>query len=292
MVEDKCKKDMEDAIVLMGDPHLPGRHLSLKQKVIEDINSWPDVAFVACVGDLCATFGTVAELEFASGFFSGLQKPFFTTIGNHDNYYSDSGFVRASKEERLKKIERFRKGFCEAEIFFSFDFFGWKIIFLAVDDVESSLYSSVSSQQLDWFEQILSENSQRNTLVFCHAPLWAKDVIKLFPPAINYIVQPADRFARIIEKNSQIKLWVSGHVHFGMTKELVMHPFNFFKNQVMNLLVCDLDGFSVLDMNIKPRKHNDIWTRKLVLKPSGYECTVYDHVHGKELDELKIQVKF
>jgi predicted phosphodiesterase len=41
-------------IVLLGDPHLPGRLLEKKRQLIADINSWPDVSLVVALGDICA----------------------------------------------------------------------------------------------------------------------------------------------------------------------------------------------------------------------------------------------
>jgi hypothetical protein len=124
--------------------------------------------------------------------------------------------------------------------------------------------------------------------VFCHAPLWSDRVLEYFPQAINYIAQPCARLKKIAGQNPQLKLWVSGHVHFGMKEELVKHPFNYFLNQVTNLITCDLDGFSVLNLKIRPEFHDNIWTRKLYLSKDSYRCTVFDHAAQKELLGLEM----
>lgn len=279
-------------IVILGDPHLPGRNFHKKCRVIDDVNRWNDVELVVSVGDVCAGFGTEREYEFARNFFSRLKKPFLTLIGNHDSYYSDAGFIPAGIDERRKKIARFISTFAPTPLYFSRLFNGVKLIFLALDCLESSYFSAVSREQLQWFASELAADRETATVVFCHAPLWSKEVLAFFPQAINYIVQPADEFNRIVRDNPQIRLWVSGHVHFGMVKELVKHPFNIYEQQVLNILNCDMDGFSVIDRSIRPQFHKNIWTRSLFLNAEGFRCTVFNHDSGEELPELEVSSQF
>jgi hypothetical protein len=107
----------------------------------------------------------------------------------------------------------------------------------------------------------LAAARDQNTIVFFHAPLWSEEVLKLYPPAASYIAQPAERFRQIVLENPQIKLWVSGHIHFGMVKELIMHRLNSYAGRVFNILNCDLDGYSVLNLDLHPVFHDNIWTR-------------------------------
>lgn len=267
---------------------MPGRNLELKRKVIRDINSWDDVDLVVCTGDICATVGTEEEYAFAAEFFSELKKPFITIIGNHDNFYSDSGYFRASATERREKLQRFLRNFPDQRLFYSDEFAGLRFYFLAVDDVTGPYFSSISAEQISWFEAELERHRQQKSIVFCHAPLWTDEILQMYPQAINYIVQPAEEFKRIIAINPQVSLWVSGHVHFGMKAELINHPFNLYNGRVTNILNCDMDGFSVLDLKIKPEFHDKIWTRKLILNSEKYICTVYDHQTDKELTGLKM----
>jgi 3',5'-cyclic AMP phosphodiesterase CpdA len=278
-------------IVILGDPHLPGRLYQQKVKVIEAINSWNDVDLVVSVGDVCSTFGTAEEYEAVKRFFARLEKPFISLIGNHDNYYSDRGFISASKEERLQKFERFRKTFNGQELYFSEDFGDWRFYYLALDGIESGFYSAVSAEQVDWFKSELKTYKDKKAAVFCHAPLWTEEVINLYPPAINYIVQPARDFKKIALDNPQIKIWVSGHVHFGMIKELVMHSFNHYEQKVMNIVNTDMDGFSVLSTNIHPEYHERIWTRSLYFYQDKVICKTYDHNDQKELTELEMEIE-
>ncbi len=287
MPQDKYKR-----IVVLGDPHLPGRNLDAKLNLIREINSWNDVDLVVSIGDICSGFGTESEYKFASNFLRQIEKPFFTLIGNHDNYYSDLGFIPASKAERKEKFKRFKKAFPEQELYFSQEFGSYKLIFLALDGLDSPLYSALSKCQLDWFNDELGKEPDRKTVVFCHAPLWSEDVLKLYPPAINYIAQPASELKKVVLSHPQIKAWVAGHVHFGMKKELVEHRFNLYEGKIFNFIVCDLDGFSVLDMSIRPQFHDDLWTRSLYFYKDKLVCRTYDHRLKMELKNLEKTINF
>lgn len=276
-------------IVILGDPHLPGRLIEKKTKVISSINSWKDVDLVVSIGDVCATYGTKTEYKFAKEFFNKLSAPFITLIGNHDNYYSDNGYYKASDTERLTKIKRFKDTFTNQKLYFSKEFGNLRLYFLAVDGIENKYYSAMSNAQLRWFEDELNNYSDKVSVVFCHAPLWSEDVIKLFPPAVNYIVQPAKIMKKIILKNKQIKLWASGHAHFGMIKGLVEHPFNNYENIVNNIVNTDMDGFSVLSMKISPEYHEQIWTRSLFIYNDKIICKTYDHNAGCFMDKIEIE---
>ena len=64
-------------IVLLGDPHIPGKNSALKEEVIQTINNWKDVDMVIALGDLCEDRGTKEEYAFVKAYFSKLTKPFY-----------------------------------------------------------------------------------------------------------------------------------------------------------------------------------------------------------------------
>lgn len=279
-------------IIILGDPHLPGRLLNQKIEVIDWVNSQTDVDLVVALGDVCATYGTKSEFEFASNFLGKIKHPLIVIAGNHDNYYSDEGFILASEQVRKRKLESFKKAFNYSELYFAKDFDSIRMIFLAMDKVNCSLYASVSDEQLDWLKKELSDNAQKPVVVFCHAPLWSKQVIKIFPEAVNFMVQPEDKFAEIVESNPQIKLWVSGHVHFAMKSELLENPVNLYNNKVLNLLNTDMNGYSVLDKSLKAVFHDTIWTRTLYLSANGFSTSIYNHKHKRYEPHLQKSHKF
>ena len=74
-------------LVVLGDPHLPGKFLTEKEAVLRTINAWPDVTLVVAVGDICEDLGTEKEYSAARQFFNKLAKPFVAIPGNHDFIY-------------------------------------------------------------------------------------------------------------------------------------------------------------------------------------------------------------
>ena len=264
-------------LIILGDPHLPGRLLDQKAEVIDWVNSQSDVDLVVVLGDVCATYGTKDEFEFASNFLGRIKHPLTVIAGNHDNYYSDEGFVLASKQVRLQKLENFKKAFNNSELFFAKDFDIVKMIFLAMDKVDCPLYASISDEQIQWLKFELSKESEKPVIVFCHSPLWSEQITKNFPEAVNFMVQPENKFAEIIANSPQVKLWVSGHVHFAMIPQLLEHPVNLYNNRVLNLLNVDMNGYSVLDESLQAVFHDTIWTRTLYLSSDGFSTCIYNH---------------
>lgn len=62
-------------LVVLGDPHIPGKNLAEKQAVVRAINTWDDVDGVVVIGDLCQDTGTAGEYAGVKDFFSQLRKP-------------------------------------------------------------------------------------------------------------------------------------------------------------------------------------------------------------------------
>ena len=55
-------------LVILGDPHLPGKYISSKEKVIKNINTWTDVDEAIAIGDICEISGTNEEYATAKIF--------------------------------------------------------------------------------------------------------------------------------------------------------------------------------------------------------------------------------
>lgn len=163
----------------------------------------------------CGTWQSFMEgLDFLQGF----DRPFATLMGNHDmegpEYASDSETVAAWCEafgarapHRVFAIgpalaiclstTRFRanRGCCH-EVF--------------IDD-----------SQFAWFEEMLSQNRQRPTFVFSHAPILGSGLrvlqsihLKCPNAWLNHTDRP-ERFIQVVRRHPQIKLWFSAHNHLG-----------------------------------------------------------------------------
>ncbi|MFH0998244.1 MAG: metallophosphoesterase family protein [Pseudomonadota bacterium] len=103
-------------LVVLGDPHLPGKNFEAKEHVILKINSWDDVEMVIAVGDICEDRGTDEEYAAARMFFDKLNKPLCPIVGNHDFIYEDilnskGNRVRATVSSSKAKLDRFRETF-------------------------------------------------------------------------------------------------------------------------------------------------------------------------------------
>ena len=125
-------------LVILGDPHLPGRNIEQKAKAVAKINSWDDVEMVVAVGDICAEFGTDAEYAVAREFFGNLHKPFFPVTGNHDFYYqSPSGskgrLIQGTQVSQQEKLYRFRRTFGLSSHYYSKTVGQYLLVFLSAD---------------------------------------------------------------------------------------------------------------------------------------------------------------
>jgi predicted MPP superfamily phosphohydrolase len=140
-------------LVLLSDPHLPGRILPVKEKALQTINSWADVDMVAVVGDICNDLGIKEEYAFAKNFFSRLKAPLYPVTGNHDYIYEDAKVfgkrVKASPEARRAKLDLFKETFGLTDWRYSRKAGPYLLLFLSVDSLSSSLLAELSEESLD-----------------------------------------------------------------------------------------------------------------------------------------------
>ena len=163
-------------IVVLGDPHIPGKFTAEKERVIDTINNWRDAELVVSVGDITEELGTDDEYAAAQKFFSRLTKPFIPLPGNHDYIYADTKSFDGRKKkaeayERTKKLDLFRKAFGLPGLFHTKRVGEYLLIFLATDELYDSLLAQMSPRQVNWLEQTLRDNKTTQTIIFFHAPL-------------------------------------------------------------------------------------------------------------------------
>ena len=257
-------------LVVLGDPHLPGKFLAEKEAVIRTINSWPDVKLVVAVGDICEDLGTPKEYAAAKQFFGKLTKPLVLIPGNHDFIYEDVKMpdgkrIKGAASSRRKKLARFQKTFGMPAIYQSKLVDNYHLIFLATDDLQSNQSARISPQQLAWLRAELKSHRKNPTIIFFHAPLYG--TLSNFSSYINtkdFIAQPQDDLQEIIQNNPQIFLWVSGHTHVPATNKDFRGGINFYENRVYNL--------HNADMNRKT-----MWANSLFLFPDKVVIKTYNH---------------
>ncbi len=255
-------------LVILGDPHLPGRFIEKKEKVLETINSWEDVDMVIAVGDICSDWGSDEEYRAAEDFFSRLKKPFFPIAGNHDYIYEtpanpEGGLVVAPRPVQEAKLQKFRETFDLPDYFYAKAVGGVHLIFLSSDHID--FLSGMSERQLAFFRSELEANRKTPTIVVFHGPL--KDTLKNYRRWINtpgFIAQPHEIIHDLLKQNPQVFLWVSGHTHTSPLEESFASPVNVYEGQVTNI-------------HNKDMNRGDIWTNSIFLYPDKAIVKTWDH---------------
>jgi len=254
-------------LVVLGDPHLPGRHLEVKQQALADINSWPDVELVVAVGDICLDYGTDAEYAAAKDFFAKLHKPLVVTTGNHDYLYEtppDSAgvFIPGSKESQESKLRKFTETFGE-NLYSSRRMGKYLLIFLSAAKPDFQL--GLSDVQLDWLRRELADNRKSPTIIFFHGPL--QGTLRDYRHWVNKpaaIAQPSTELHEILADNRQVFLWVSGHTHTPPSEESYASPINLYDGRVTNIHNTDMNK-------------GQIWSNSLYLYPDHVMVKTYSH---------------
>ena len=315
-------------LVVLGDPHLPGRNPAAKEKVIQTLNSWSDVDSVVVLGDLCADVGTQLELEYARRFFKRLGKSQFVIHGNHDYVYCDErdsagNRVKGAPQTRQFKLNRFMDAFELKSPYYSKRVGEYLAIFLSADDLHSDSVTCFSEMQLAWWQAEMESNKGIPTIVFCHAPLhgtvsivregtaaaagalgallmggpqWAFPAAYLCDSIVRWVeerqmAQPVEKIRRIVESNPQLFLWVSGHFHVTGTNRTFNSTENVYRKQVTLVHNSDMDGWG-FHSPWQGWRHDTIWTNSLYLYPDRVDIRTYDHTAGSWLEKMDRTVRF
>ena len=267
-------------IVLIGDPHLPGRHLPAKEALLRRIDGWPDIDRVVVLGDLCQETGTAEEVAAAKQFFAPLRHPLRPVTGNHDYLYRDEPDgegrkMKAPADIRRRKLARFVETFGMKALYHSEPLGGYRLFYLAADHLESDQLARLSEEQLAWLRDELARHRQRPSIVFFHAPL--EGTLKPYNQRANrpaFVAQPAGELRALIRANPQLFLWAAGHMHVPATNESYSAPVNLYDNRVTVIHNADL-------------QRQRPWTNVLDLHPDRVVVRTYDHGREGWRDDLE-----
>lgn len=263
-------------IVVLGDPHIPGKHLEAKDQVLEQINEWSDVDSVVAMGDLCSITGTEEEYALVKEYFSKLHKPLYVITGNHDFIYADEldsngKLQHAPREIQDEKLRRFQSLFHLPKLYYSVQKESYLLIFLSADN--PTHLAELSTEQLAWFENELKTHSNMPTIVFFHAPLdHTLENYNHWVNTLDFIAQPKEPLHQIILGNPQLFLWVSGHTHTSAKEPSFASSINRYE-QVSNIHNSDMNK-------------ETIWSNSLFLEEDFVRVKTYDHTHKTWLDGL------
>jgi 3',5'-cyclic-AMP phosphodiesterase len=271
-------KDPYHHLLILGDPHLPGKHIGAKERILREIGSWDDLEGVIALGDLCADRGTEEEYAAVKDFFGKLGKPLQPVAGNHDVLYEDlpdpkGKRVRANPETIERKLRRFRETFGLPAIHDARMVGPYLLVFLSTDRWGS--LAGISETQFEWLRKTLDEHPRTPTLIFFHAPLRGtlRDY-NGYANTFNFIAQPAEGIHDLLQVHPQVFLWVSGHMHTTPEEESFASPINLYDNRVTNV--------HAPDMNRKT-----IWTLSLFLHPDRVIVRTYNHKAGIWLKDVE-----
>jgi len=264
-------------VVVISDTHLSESSAAFKAGMLQDVNAWPDVDLVAVPGDICAKFGTPEEYAYAGKFFAALKKPAAFIGGNHDYIYDAAiplgNKNRGTPEARSAKLTMFQKTFNTPGPYYSRRLGGYLLVFLSVDNLTSDRLAEMSDGELAWLEAELAANKTAPTVIFYHAPL--KGTLLDYHPNVNkpdFVAQPVGRIKKILRKNPQVFMWVSGHTHTGPVQPSYAAPVNLYDGRVTDVHNASMDqGF----------------TNSLYLYPGKVVIKTYDHAKGAWLERLE-----
>jgi 3',5'-cyclic-AMP phosphodiesterase len=266
-------------IVVLGDPHLPGKYIKRKEAVITTINSWNDVDMVATVGDICVDRKRTSDgYRSAKELFDQLTTPRCRTegsphicpiAGNHDE-----DFESKQKKDPQNVLKDFKESFRLPKVYYSIKLEPYLLIFLSMDWLEKATETRpdrmISKIQLEWMQDTLRANKSLPTIVFFHAPLngtFVKPNSFLgtdFRDSRAAYAQPEKDIQKIIQDNPQIFLWVSGHLHTLARDEDYDSSINVFEGRVTNIHNADME-------------RNIIWTNSLYLHPKKVVIKTIEH---------------
>lgn len=136
---------------------------------------------------------------------SGLSKPVYPTLGNHDRFLGGKLHNDVNNEGLFEKYL--------GESFYSFDFHGWHFIVLNSTQTGPQGYS-VGEVQLKWLkEDVRKLDPKTPVIISVHVPF-----LTVYYPALDGIYTDTDTFSNFKEvwdvfNGYNLKLVLQGHMH-------------------------------------------------------------------------------
>lgn|GEM_PF-3786162 len=208
--------------------------------------------------------------------------------GNHDFYDPD-----ATDEE---EVGRFREAFGLQTAYSSRVAGGLHFVMLASEQRKTAKgppeWAWLSPEQLTWFDQVLAAHSDKLTVVGLHQPLQETVIWSHGGNDFGGCGQAAELRA-ILERNPQVKLWLSGHTHMGAEVPGSATQLNgiwfvtlgsTFYQFVQSTApeAAEYGGF-VRDLSASQSRMLEVWPDRLVLRAR-------DHIQKSWMDEFELTI--
>ena len=225
---------------------------------IYQINSTPNIDFTMFTGDMT---NLPKETEVMSFFQHAnlLDKPWYTTFGNHD--ISHSG--KLTKNYYLDLLNGHNKYFCSKLPYYSFSpKKHYKVISLdTIIDYRMTSQGEISEEQLKWLKKELDNSKRDIVVIFTHVP-----VIEPFPSENHRLINSYE--LKLLLKKYDIPIIIcSGHYHctkifqednilYISTPSLVTYPCAF---RIIN--ICPKRNKLLVDIYFKETNLRDLQTK-------------------------------
>lgn len=259
-------------LAIVGDLHYEmDQHEILQRAKKQLIHLEPDA--VVSLGDQGGYSHCGTRLSFEEGyrFFSGFDVPILPLIGNHDmegREFSQDKDAVAAWCEVFEQERPYRHMDWGTAVGISLSQTSFRNNPGSHHDVQ------IDDEQFNWFARILADFPDRPIFVFSHAPILGSGVrilqdLHLKGPNayLNHYTHP-ERFMQLVQANSQIKLWFSGHNHLG-------HDYDDTISQVGHCTF--VHGGVIGNHSRDGRRH----TRFLTFDAAGFDLHTVNHLDGQ-----------
>jgi len=219
-------------IIIGSDTHTgyQGAAASMESFAI-DVTENLEPAEIFCLGDLSHN-ATLAEYQTYHDFRNRFSVPIRECTGNHDHA------AALSNEDNMAR-------FCE-ELGYDNHYYSYVLgnnifIFLA-DERQKSLPGGLSyagymePEQVDWFEDVVKANQDKNVIVLSHQSPKGTTVMS---DDVNMQMHPTDEIDRILN-TYRIDLWFSAHAHSGFNHKNIHEEMFVTKGSTMFVQVASI----------------------------------------------------
>lgn len=180
------------------------------EKTIQDINSIPNVDFVAFTGDNIDTASPV-DLKAFLKTANKLKYPYYVVIGNHEVYKSQN----FDKKEYMRIVSKYSKNCRTKSANYVFKKKG--TMFFVVDGAKEVIPGPAGyyrKDTLQWLDKNLTKYKNYNVIILQHFPI--------VPPYYNrtHSTYNVEAYEDIIKKHSNVIAIISGHYHANGEKKV------------------------------------------------------------------------